>query len=124
MADFLSVPGRFDSAVSEYKQNYKKSMDKLCSILGNAGFQEIGVPDGGFYLFPRLPEGVDEGVFLSALQEKNVFALPGSDFMMPGRIRFCALLLPGSEELELAGNVIGETLHQLQDHALLGETSK
>mmetsp|Transcript_59704 Transcript_59704/g.69786 ORF Transcript_59704/g.69786 Transcript_59704/m.69786 type:complete len:713 (-) Transcript_59704:335-2473(-) len=113
MAEFLSVPGRFEVAVGKYKQNYRECLDELHSVLQDAGFSDISKPDGGFYLFPRLPAGVNEYVFLATLQEKNVFALPGSTFMMPGRVRFCALLLPGSEGLEITRRAIGETLDLL-----------
>jgi len=112
MTEFLSGPGKYDAAIYEYKQNYRECLDELYSVLREAGFSQAVMPDGGFYLFPKLPPGVKEEAFLTGLMDKNVFALPGSDFMMPGHVRFCALLPPGSDAIKIARNAIQDTLNE------------
>jgi len=113
MVELFSEPGRFAAATTEYKQQYKACLDELHTILNDSGLP-VSIPDGSFYLFPKLPLDVSEDEFLAGLEKKNVFALPGSAFMMPGHIRFSALLPPGSDGLEVAKKAIRETLDVLQ----------
>ena len=68
---------------------YKKRRDIFCSALESFGYDLIW-PDGTFYIFPRSPIKDDKS-FISALQEENILAVPGSGFGGPGhfRISYC-----------------------------------
>lgn len=84
---------------------YQKKRDMLYEGLSSCGY-ELLKPEGAFYLFPRtLIE--DDVAFVSALQEENILAVPGSGFGGPGhfRIAYCVedktieRSLPGFEKV-------------------------
>jgi len=68
---------------------YQKKRDLICNGLQLAGYT-FTIPKGAFYLFPQTPIP-DDVAFVSALQEANILAVPGSGFGAPGhfRLSFC-----------------------------------
>jgi aspartate aminotransferase len=68
---------------------YQKKRDMLCNGLADCGY-EFSKPGGAFYLFPKTPIP-DDVAFVTALQEENILAVPGSGFFGPGhmRIAYC-----------------------------------
>ncbi len=68
---------------------YEKRREAMAGILKEAGI-EFSMPDGGFYFFPRAPEGDDQN-FTRRLFEEKVLAVPGTGFGYPGHVRmaFC-----------------------------------
>ncbi|MBQ7401555.1 MAG: pyridoxal phosphate-dependent aminotransferase [Lentisphaeria bacterium] len=70
---------------------YRRRRDKMAKVLKDAGL-EFTVPRGAFYFFPKSPTA-DESVFINALVEQRVLAVPGRGFGMPGyfRLAFCSI---------------------------------
>ena len=82
----------------------------VLSLLSEVGFEDICRPDGGFYVFAKLPSGVDDMSFASSLIEENVFLLPGTIFGMPGYLRFCALVPKDSPAFAMARNALKKAM--------------
>lgn len=70
---------------------YRRRRDKMAKVLKDAGL-EFTMPRGAFYFFPKSPTA-DESVFINALVEQRVLAVPGCGFGMPGyfRLAFCSI---------------------------------
>ncbi len=70
---------------------YRRRRDKMAKVLKDAGL-EFTMPRGAFYFFPKSPTA-DESVFIQALVEQRVLAVPGRGFGMPGyfRLAFCSI---------------------------------
>jgi len=68
---------------------YQRKRDRLAAGLASAGY-EFHMPEGAFYLFPKIP-GNDDKAFLDLLKEENILVVPGSGFGTPGyfRIAYC-----------------------------------
>jgi aspartate aminotransferase len=68
---------------------YRKRRDLMADVLTNAGI-EFMLPKGAFYFFAKSPVE-DERVFVEALLQEHVLAVPGRGFGLPGYIRlaFC-----------------------------------
>ena len=70
---------------------YRRRRDKMAKVLKDAGL-EFTMPRGAFYFVPKSPTA-DESVFINALVEQRVLAVPGRGFGMPGyfRLAFCSI---------------------------------
>ena len=70
-------------------REYEERRDLLCGELARLGY-DFELPDGAFYLFPRVPDP-DDINFVRRLAERLVLTVPGSGFGAPGHIRisFC-----------------------------------
>ena len=68
---------------------YERRRDKFVASLRASGY-ELGLPEGAFYLFVKIPDGDDEA-FLALLKEENILVVPGSGFGTPGyfRVAYC-----------------------------------
>jgi aspartate aminotransferase len=68
---------------------YQRKRDILARGLRAAGY-EFTLPEGAFYLFPKIPIA-DDAKFLGLLKEENILVVPGSGFGAPGffRIAYC-----------------------------------
>jgi len=69
---------------------YQRARDLLADGLSAAGY-EFNLPEGAFYLFPKIPGADGDSAFLELLREENILVVPGSAFGAPGyfRIAFC-----------------------------------
>jgi aspartate aminotransferase len=79
---------------------YQRKRDKLAAGLKAAGY-EFTLPEGAFYLFPKIPGGGagssgggssgDDGAFLGLLRAENILVVGGASFGTPGyfRIAYC-----------------------------------
>jgi len=67
---------------------YKKKRDILAEGLRIAGY-EFNMPEGAFYLFPKIPGGNE--AFLDLLKRENILVVSGKNFGCPGyfRIAYC-----------------------------------
>ena len=72
-------------------EQYKKRVMVMHKGLMAAGMTSCYMPDGAFYLFPRLPDGIDDYEFAESLAHHGVLVIPGSEFGAPGYLRFAAL---------------------------------
>lgn len=86
----------------------------LCNGLRDAGL-EISDPEGAFYAFPKVPDGVSDQEFARALAEKCVLSVPGSSFGMPGYLRF-SYAVKSIEMIEKAVAIIKEVTKQYTAH--------
>lgn len=68
---------------------YRARRNAMARVLTDAGI-EFNMPRGAFYFFPKSPVE-DERVFIDALVNERVLAVPGRGFGMPGyfRLAFC-----------------------------------
>lgn len=68
---------------------YQRKRDLLAAGLKTAGYDFI-MPEGAFYLFPKLP-CADEEKFFAALKDENILVVSGRSFGTPGyfRISYC-----------------------------------
>jgi aspartate aminotransferase len=57
----------------------------MAKVLNDAGI-EFSMPKGAFYFFVKSPTE-DDAVFVDALLEENILAVPGKGFGYPGYIR-------------------------------------
>lgn len=66
---------------------YKERRDILHKGLVDAGLECV-LPEGAFYLFPRVPEGVTDFEFIDILKKHLILAVPGTSFGDPRSVRF------------------------------------
>jgi aspartate aminotransferase len=68
---------------------YQRKRDLLAEGLKAAGY-DFFLPEGAFYLFPKIPIR-DDAAFIDLLKEENILVVPGSGFGAPGyfRIAYC-----------------------------------
>eukprot|EP00164_Ancoracysta_twista_P011852 GFYU01018433.1.p1 GENE.GFYU01018433.1~~GFYU01018433.1.p1 ORF type:complete len:209 (+),score=51.82 GFYU01018433.1:18-644(+) len=55
---------------------YKSRCEAAYQILKDAGIECLP-PQGGFYLFPKVPAGVSDEKWLSELTKRNILVIPG-----------------------------------------------
>lgn len=65
---------------------YRERRDAMADVFTAAGI-EFTLPRGAFYFFPKSPVA-DDRLFVAALKEERVLAVPGSGFGCPGYVRF------------------------------------
>lgn len=68
---------------------YQRKRDLLAKGLASIGY-EFALPEGAFYLFPKIPIA-DGDAFLGFLREENILVVDGKGFGAPGyfRIAYC-----------------------------------
>ena len=103
LLDVFEKHGELPSLKDVYEEKVTFMREQLLSI-GLA----CNKPEGAFYLFPSLLDGIIDTEFADKLVESGVLVIPGSCFGAPGYIRIAAL--PSKEEMMLACNVIAKVL--------------
>ncbi|MFD1218350.1 pyridoxal phosphate-dependent aminotransferase [Microbulbifer celer] len=69
------------SFVDDVVNTYKRRRNRLVELVDQTPFLEGYVPDGAFYMFPALPEGVNgNNVALRLLRETGVCTIAGDTF--------------------------------------------
>ncbi|WP_295801453.1 aminotransferase class I/II-fold pyridoxal phosphate-dependent enzyme [uncultured Microbulbifer sp.] len=69
------------SFIDETVNTYRKRRNRLVELVEQTPFLEGYVPDGAFYMFPSLPEGVNgNNVALRLLRETGVCTIAGDTF--------------------------------------------
>ncbi|MBF0100300.1 MAG: pyridoxal phosphate-dependent aminotransferase [Desulfobacterales bacterium] len=92
---FVNAPALMQRAVARLQgvsvdiKQYESKRDRICQGLSSCGYDFIR-PDGAFYLFPKSPIP-DDVVFVNALLNERILAVPGRGFGAPGyfRLAFC-----------------------------------
>jgi aspartate aminotransferase len=71
---------------------YDQSREIICRMLDECNIPYVK-PAGAFYIFPKVPAGVDDTQFCEAMADHCIVVVAGSDFMAPGffRLSFCRL---------------------------------
>lgn len=69
---------------------YNESRDMICKAFDEVGIQYVK-PEGAFYIFPKIPDGIDEWAFCETLAKNFIIVVPGSAFAKEGffRLSFC-----------------------------------
>ena len=82
----------------------------MCEELNNIGLS-CPMPDGAFYLLPRMPDklGNDDVEFAMKLVHRGVLCVPGSLFGAAGHVRIAAL--PPPEEIREACKIIAQVIN-------------
>ncbi|KAH7818515.1 Aspartate aminotransferase [Monocercomonoides exilis] len=98
--------------VSASVEWYKQRRDVFHKGLVEAGLQ-CELPEGAFYLFPRVPEGVTDKEFSEALKKRLVLAVPGCAFGDSRSVRFAYCC--DMETIEKAIPRIAETVKEIKE---------
>ena len=114
----LGRSGRYAAHVEAVRDRYRRQRDALVGALhggtlhGGAldgGALDVRVPGGGWFLWPRLPEGMSASTLLSAAETHGVSFLPGSRcYAGPGgadRIRLSFSMYDPRSLAEAAGRL-------------------
>ena len=92
---------------------YSESQDIIEKTLKKLNIEYVQ-PEGAFYIFPKIPDGIDEMEFCKSMVENFIVVVPGSAFGSEGfyRLSFCKNpedIKRGMEQFEKAyKNVINE----------------
>jgi 2-aminoadipate transaminase len=108
------LSGALDRSIETVKAALSERVDTLAAALERelpgASFIK---PEGGYFMWVTLPEGLDAGALVAASADRGVVILPGTDFMLDG----------GSDALRLAYS--GVTPAQIDEGvARIGEAAR
>lgn len=72
-----------DRHILDIRKIYKRKLDLMCDCLDRycAGFITYVRPQGGLFIWAKLPDDVDMLQYVNALLERKVAVVPGSAFM-------------------------------------------
>lgn len=72
-----------DKHIEEIRKIYRRKLNLMCDCLDKycAGFITYVRPQGGLFIWAKLPDNVDMLKYVSALLERKVAVVPGSAFM-------------------------------------------
>ena len=82
-------------------------------------------PEGAFYVFPKIPDGIDEMTFCKTMVKNFVVIVPGSAFGMEGFYRMSLIFKPedikkGMEQFEIAYKKtleeIGNNMNKMEEN--------
>ena len=93
---------------------YSESQDIIEETLKKLKIEYVQ-PEGAFYLFPKIPDGIDEMEFCKLMVENFIVVVPGSAFGAEGfyRLSFCKSpedIKRGMEQFEKAYITVIEKL--------------
>lgn len=104
LLEALASPELYEAVVSSFRREYERKLALLREALPEAARPEL--PEGGFYLFLRLPGKSDAKVAEKLLLERDLLIVPGSYFGKEGR-GFARVSVAASEEtLREAGAIL------------------
>ncbi|MDA1194001.1 MAG: pyridoxal phosphate-dependent aminotransferase [Planctomycetota bacterium] len=89
---------------------YVAKRGRLLAALKAAGY-ELVAPEGAFYMFPRVPGGMDDVEFVGLCLEERLLVVPGSGFGTPGHFRMSYAVTDRDVELAV------EALQRAADRA-------
>ncbi|MFH1521916.1 MAG: aminotransferase class I/II-fold pyridoxal phosphate-dependent enzyme, partial [archaeon] len=73
-----AVAKNFNINISSEINSFRKRRDIIYNLLKNSF--EISKPQGAFYIYPKLPEGISATAFSEKCLENNLIVVPGSAF--------------------------------------------
>ncbi len=65
---------------------YADKRTRLLDALAASGYETVR-PEGAFYIFPKVPGGMDDVEFVGLCLEERLLVVPGSGFGTPGHFR-------------------------------------
>lgn len=107
-----------DKHIVEIRKIYKRKLDLMCDCLDKycAGFITYVRPQGGLFIWAKLPDNVDMLKYVSALLDRKVAVVPGSAFMMDDtapcsyiRLNFST---PSDDDIVKGVEIMGEVAKQ------------
>jgi DNA-binding transcriptional MocR family regulator len=124
---YLDEPAWHDK-LSEYRGIYREKFTALVETLEQV--MPAGTtwnrPTGGFYLWVKLPEGIDTEALVYECIERGVVYVPGTAFYTDGsghgelRMSFC---LPSLDDIRKGAAILGEVFQEAAAKATPGDTS-
>lgn len=108
LVDVIKSHGKIPSNAGLYGERVRFLQQQL---LLTAGVKSCSKPKGSFYLFPSLPDGVDDIKLAEQLVSRGVLVIPGSAFGAPGYVRVAAL--SSCEEMAEACDVIRIVINEM-----------
>lgn len=114
VAAFMEL-GLFDPFVARLRAEYKARRDLFCAALARHLPEDVQwrAPGGGFFVWPRLPEGMDSTALLAQAEAAGVSYVPGPRFFPGGggeRYMRLAFSMLAPEELEEGAQRLGRVL--------------
>jgi 2-aminoadipate transaminase len=113
--------GAIHESISTVKQALRERRDALVDALRRhiGDDAKFVVPEGGYFLWVELPEGVDTEKLLAAAGERGVTFVKGSDFMLEGgrnalRLAFSAVT---PEQIDVGIKRLAEALDSIKTPA-------
>lgn len=73
--------------LAERNEIYRKRRDAAIKVLGASSALDVTIPEGAFYLLPKLKKIEDDQTLALDLLEEGVATVPGSAFGVPGHLR-------------------------------------
>jgi 2-aminoadipate transaminase len=124
---YLDEPA-WQEKLSEYRGIYREKFTALVETLEQV--MPAGTtwnrPTGGFYLWVKLPEGIDTEALVYECIERGVVYVPGTAFYTDGsghselRMSFC---LPSLDDIRKGAAILGEVFQEAAAKASPGDTS-
>ena len=107
-----------DEHIVEIRKIYRRKLDLMCDCLDKycAGFITYVRPQGGLFIWAKLPDNVDMLKYVSALLDRKVAVVPGSAFIMDDtapcsyiRLNFST---PSDDDIVKGVEIMGEVAKQ------------
>lgn len=107
LLEFISR-GLLDTQIEKNRRYYKKKRDALLAALDEHFPDTVrwNRPDGGFFVFVHLPEGMDSGELLEHAVGRKVAFVAGSPFFIDGSGRNTFRLSFAQSEIEAMKNAV------------------
>ncbi len=103
-----------EKRVQEFREAYRRRRDMVYKLLRESGV-ETNLPEGAFYIFPRIPIKMKSEEFcMKLLEEKNVMTVPGSGFGEGGEGHFRISYAASEEKIEEACKRIADFIQRLK----------
>lgn len=107
-----------DKHIEEIRKIYRRKLNLMCDCLDKycSGFITYVRPQGGLFIWAKLPDNVDMLKYVSALLERKVAVVPGNAFMMDDtapcsyiRLNFST---PSDDDIVKGVEIMGEVAKQ------------
>ena len=109
-----------DRHIEDIRKIYKRKLDLMCACLDEycKGFITYVRPQGGLFVWAKLPDNVDMLAYVNALLERKVAVVPGSAFMTDDTASCSYIRLnfstPSDEDIVKGVKIMGEVAEQFK----------
>lgn len=109
-----------DRHIEDIRKIYKRKLDLMCDCLDEycKGFITYVRPQGGLFVWAKLPDHVDMLAYVNALLERKVAVVPGSAFMTDDTASCSYIRLnfstPSDEDIVKGVKIMGEVAEQFK----------
>lgn len=107
----------FEAHIQKIREIYRRKLNLMCDLIDEklGGFVEYVRPEGGMFVWCRLPDSVDMLDFCARAVEKKVAVVPGSAFTVEeGETTNCFRMnftTPSDENIVKGMDILGELRH-------------